>query len=178
MTSFSTSSSIPSSREVWYVSSLPFSWRVRSWRVPSSHSSADSPLSSCLSPLLRAQSNPEVHSPEKEHPPSIHRGVRRAPTAPNASTLAQGHGFLRGQSGTRTPITSTTPAMTPYNNGDENFVPSRMPFKDLLFRPKKKLASDANLTWRNAGRNVVFASWLNVMVSRSTHSDHAESLDD
>ncbi|KAL7417354.1 Sodium/calcium exchanger protein-domain-containing protein [Mrakia frigida] len=61
-------------------------------------------------------------------------------------------------------MTGTTLAdnNTPYTNGDEH-QPTRRTFKSI-FSPRKKLASDAGLTWRVALRNIATASWFNVML--------------
>ncbi|KAL7412571.1 Sodium/calcium exchanger protein-domain-containing protein [Mrakia frigida] len=111
----------------------------------------------------RTQSTPEIHSPQKESSPSIHRGVRRAPTAPNGSSFPQGHGVVNGNTFASNFNGGSGTTTTPFNNGDENAA-SRPPLKDLLFSPRKKLASDAGLTWRVAMRNICTASWLNVML--------------
>lgn len=108
---------------------------------------------------LRLSSHIELVSPSRAT--SIRPNLRKAPTAPNAATdgfptAYPSRANSQGPPGTR----------TPYISGDAPPL-SRLPLKDLLLNPKKKLASDVGLTWKVAFKNLFFSSWLNIMVSRS-----------
>ncbi|CDZ96285.1 Ca2 /H antiporter VCX1 and related proteins [Phaffia rhodozyma] len=131
--------------------------------------------------LVRSnQSLPETYE-EFSTSDEPHPAIRKAPTAPDSSAFVRARGMKPGgfaQFSNQYPHDLTHhPGFNSFNSigREEQGLPlpsgartpaetSRPPIRELLLVPEKKRASDAGLTWKVACKNIITASWLNVML--------------